>query len=69
LLTTLQGKFATAELNVHACVQGSDIHVAPGQEQHLPDEAWQIVQQLQGRLHPPCRQIRRLANRAFSTPI
>jgi hypothetical protein len=29
-----------AQLNAHAYAQGSDIHVAPGQEQHLPHEAW-----------------------------
>lgn len=37
-----------AQLNAHAYAhayaQGSDIHVAPGQEQNLPHEAWHIVQ-------------------------
>ncbi|MHB1099037.1 MAG: hypothetical protein ACYCZR_05710, partial [Burkholderiales bacterium] len=32
--------------------QGTDIHVAPGQEQHLPHEAWHVVQQAQGRVRP-----------------
>ena len=32
-----------AQLNAHAYAQGSDIHVAPGQEQNLPHEAWHIV--------------------------
>jgi hypothetical protein len=41
-----------AQLNAHAYAQGSDIHVAPGQEQHLPHEAWHIVQQAQGRVQP-----------------
>ena len=41
-----------AQLNAHAYAQGSDIHVAPGQEQHLPHEAWHIVQQVQGRVQP-----------------
>ena len=27
-----------------AYAQGSDIHLAPGQEQHLPHEAWHVVQ-------------------------
>jgi len=43
---------APAELNAHAYAQGSDIHVAPGQEQHLPHEAWHVVQQAQGRVQP-----------------
>jgi hypothetical protein len=40
----------SAQLNAHAYAQGSDIHVAPGQEQHLPHEAWHVVQQAQGRV-------------------
>ncbi|MFS2006885.1 DUF4157 domain-containing protein [Duganella sp. CT11-25] len=39
-----------AQLNAHAYAQGSDIHVAPGQERHLPHEAWHVVQQRQGRV-------------------
>ncbi len=39
-----------AQLNAHAFAQGSDIHVAPGQEKHLPHEAWHVVQQAQGRV-------------------
>ena len=39
-----------AQLNAHAYAQGSDIHVAPGQEKHLPHEAWHVVQQKQGRV-------------------
>lgn len=39
-----------AQLNAHAYAQGTDIHVAPGQEQHLPHEAWHVVQQKQGRV-------------------
>jgi len=38
-----------AQLQAHAYAQGTDIHVAPGQEQHLPHEAWHVVQQKQGR--------------------
>lgn len=41
-----------AQLNAHAYAQGTDIHVAPGQEQHLPHEAWHVVQQAQGRVKP-----------------
>jgi hypothetical protein len=40
------------QLNAHAYAQGTDIHVAPGQEQHLAHEAWHIVQQKQGRVKP-----------------
>ena len=41
-----------AQLNAYAYAQGTDIHVAPGQEQHLPHEAWHVVQQKQGRVKP-----------------
>jgi Domain of unknown function (DUF4157) len=41
-----------AQLNALAYAQGSDIHVAPGQERHLPHEAWHVVQQAQGRVKP-----------------
>ncbi|MBI1395206.1 MAG: DUF4157 domain-containing protein [Betaproteobacteria bacterium] len=40
------------QLAAHAYAQGNDIHLAPGQEQHLPHEAWHIVQQRQGRVAP-----------------
>lgn len=39
-----------AQLNALAYAQGRDIHLAPGQEQHLPHEAWHVVQQAQGRV-------------------
>lgn len=39
-----------AQLNALAYAQGTDIHVGPGQEQHLPHEAWHVVQQAQGRV-------------------
>ena len=39
-----------AQLQAHAYAQGNEIHVAPGQEQHLPHEAWHVVQQAQGRV-------------------
>ena len=41
-----------AQLAALAYTQGSDIHVAPGQEQHLPHEAWHVVQQAQRRVKP-----------------
>jgi hypothetical protein len=41
-----------AQLNALAYTQGGDIHVAPGQERHLPHEAWHVVQQAQGRVQP-----------------
>lgn len=41
-----------AQLNAHAYAQGTDIHMAPGQEKHLAHEAWHVVQQKQGRVQP-----------------
>ncbi|MBL4663465.1 MAG: DUF4157 domain-containing protein [Flavobacteriaceae bacterium] len=41
-----------AQLNAHAYAQGTDIHLATGQEKHLPHEAWHVVQQKQGRVKP-----------------
>jgi hypothetical protein len=41
-----------AQLQAHAYAQGSDIHLGPGQEEHLPHEAWHVVQQKQGRVKP-----------------
>lgn len=41
-----------AQLRAHAFAQGNQIHVAPGQERHLPHEAWHVVQQKQGRVKP-----------------
>ena len=38
------------QLQAHAYAQGSNIHLAPGQERHLPHEAWHVVQQKQGRV-------------------
>jgi hypothetical protein len=39
-----------AQLNAHAYAQGPEIHVAPGQDKHIPHEAWHVVQQAQGRV-------------------
>jgi hypothetical protein len=41
-----------SQLQAHAYAQGTDIHIAPGQEKHLPHEAWHVVQQKQGRVQP-----------------
>ncbi|MCX6307208.1 MAG: DUF4157 domain-containing protein [Bacteroidetes bacterium] len=37
-----------AQLQAHAYAQGTVIHLAAGQEKHLPHEAWHVVQQKQG---------------------
>jgi hypothetical protein len=41
-----------AQLDALAYAQGTDVHVASGQERHLPHEAWHVVQQAQGRVQP-----------------
>jgi Domain of unknown function (DUF4157) len=41
-----------AEVQALAYAQGTEIHLAPGQEKHLPHEAWHVVQQAQGRVQP-----------------
>jgi hypothetical protein len=41
-----------AQLNAHAYAQGNQIHIGPGQEKHLPHEAWHVVQQKEGRVQP-----------------
>lgn len=41
-----------AQLQAHAFAQGNQIHIASGQERHLPHEAWHVVQQKQGRVAP-----------------
>lgn len=41
-----------AQMQAHAYAQGTDIHIGPGQEKHLPHEAWHVVQQMQGRVRP-----------------
>lgn len=39
-----------AQLNALAYAQGNQIHLGPGQERHLPHEAWHVVQQRRGRV-------------------
>ena len=41
-----------SQLNAHTYAQGTQIHLAPGQHQHLPHEAWHVAQQKQGRVQP-----------------
>ncbi len=40
------------QLQALAYAQGTNIHIAPGQEKYLPHEAWHVVQQKQGRVQP-----------------
>lgn len=39
-----------SQLNAFAFARGRDIYLGPGQESHLPHEAWHVVQQMQGRV-------------------
>ncbi len=41
-----------AQLNALAYAQGNEIHLGPGQDHHLPHEAWHVVQQREGRVQP-----------------
>jgi len=41
-----------AQLQAFAYTQGTEIHVAPGQERHLPHEARHVLQQKQERVKP-----------------
>lgn len=41
-----------AQFHAHAYAQGTDIHLGPGQEKHLPHELGHVVQQKQGRVQP-----------------
>ena len=40
------------QIGALAYTKGSDIHIAPGQEKHLPHEGWHAVQQMQGKVQP-----------------
>ncbi len=44
-----------ARIGAHAFARGRDIHLAPGQDHHLPHEAWHLAQQAQGRVAPTLR--------------
>jgi hypothetical protein len=50
-----------AQLHAFAYAQGADIHIGPGQEKHLPHEAWHVAQQKQGRVQPT-RQMKGMLN-------
>jgi hypothetical protein len=39
-----------AELEAHAYAEGTDIYIAPGQEEHLAHELWHVVQQMGGNV-------------------
>lgn len=41
-----------ASVQAHAYAQGKNIHLASGQEKHLPHELGHVVQQAQGRVKP-----------------
>ena len=46
------GSSKPAAVQAHAYTQGTDIHIAPGQERYLPHEAWHVAQQMAGRVQP-----------------
>src|SRR6185295_1198078 len=50
-----------AQVHALAFAQGTDIHIAPGQERHLAHEAWHVVQQAQGRVRPTLQTSRGVA--------
>ena len=41
-----------ASVQAHAYAQGNQVHLASGQEKHLPHELGHVVQQAQGRVKP-----------------
>ncbi len=41
-----------ARIQALAFTRGTDIHLAPGQERHLPHESWHVVQQKSGQVNP-----------------
>ncbi|WP_162499796.1 eCIS core domain-containing protein [Mucilaginibacter terrigena] len=50
-----------AQFKALAYAQGTSIHLGPGQEKHLPHEAWHVAQQKQGRVKPTL-QMKGMAN-------
>lgn len=46
------GSSKPAAVQAYAYTQGTDIYVSPGQERHLPHEAWHVAQQMAGRVAP-----------------
>lgn len=51
----LYNSAAPARISAAAFTQGREIHLGPGEERHLPHEAWHVVQQAQGRVSPTGR--------------
>jgi len=51
-----------AQVYARAYTQGREIYVGPHQEQHLPHEAWHVVQQKQGRVKPTLQARQALIN-------
>ncbi|MFC4599573.1 DUF4157 domain-containing protein [Cohnella hongkongensis] len=51
-----------ARIHALAYTQGSEIHIAPGQERHLPHEGWHAVQQKQGRVRATTQAMGRPVN-------
>ncbi|MFP3591387.1 DUF4157 domain-containing protein [Chryseobacterium sp. SIMBA_038] len=43
---------APAQLQSHAYAEGTNIHLDPDQQKHLPHEAWHIVQKKEERIKP-----------------
>lgn len=41
-----------AAVQAHAFAQGNEIHLASGQQRHLPHELGHVVQQMEGRVQP-----------------
>ena len=50
--TINSGPEVVQQQKTEAFAQGEEIHLAPGKDQHLPHEAWHVVQQKQGRVKP-----------------
>ncbi len=49
------GSAKPAAIGAHAFAQGSQIHLGPGAQRHLPHETWHVVQQKQGRVAATAR--------------
>ncbi len=47
-----RGSARPAAVGALAFTEGDEIYLAPGQDQHLPHEAWHVAQQKQGRVQP-----------------
>lgn len=45
-----------AQMQAHAYAQGTDIHLGPGQDKHLPHELGHVVQQKDGNVKPTTQQ-------------